>query len=88
MTARTAAHVPVSPQTARGGPVLVAAILTGSSIEVEITDDGTGRPHVAEPSTTAIGGRGLLLVEQIAAAWGVRPSASGLGKTVWFRLPV
>lgn len=40
-----------------------------------------GLPDPDEP-----GGRGLLIVQAIATAWGVMPSDPPPGKTVWFRL--
>jgi anti-sigma regulatory factor (Ser/Thr protein kinase) len=50
--------------------------------------DPEGRPRAGRPGGDAEGGRGLLLVEQLAYAWGVtwtggvRPT----GKRVWFEL--
>jgi anti-sigma regulatory factor (Ser/Thr protein kinase) len=41
------------------------------------------RPEGDPPSLTA--GRGLIIVDQLSDAWGVRPLESG-GKAVWFRL--
>ncbi|MGA5263357.1 ATP-binding protein [Streptomyces griseoincarnatus] len=38
-----------------------------------VSDPGNGKPALAHPSTDAENGRGLLLVDHIAAAWTVRP---------------
>ncbi|MQL62277.1 ATP-binding protein [Streptomyces vinaceus] len=38
-----------------------------------VSDPGNGKPALARPSTDAENGRGLLLVDHIAAAWTVRP---------------
>ncbi|MBJ6643818.1 ATP-binding protein [Streptomyces griseoincarnatus] len=38
-----------------------------------VSDPGNGKPALAHPSTYAENGRGLLLVDHIAAAWAVRP---------------
>lgn len=47
--------------------------------------DGTSRPAaVRVPDAGATGGRGLLLVDQLARRWGSEPD--GAGKVVWFEL--
>jgi anti-sigma regulatory factor (Ser/Thr protein kinase) len=38
-----------------------------------VSDPGTGKPVVTHPDPTCEGGRGLLLVDHLAAAWTVRP---------------
>jgi hypothetical protein len=51
-----------------------------------VSDGGSvTRPHAARPSLSAIGGRGLSIVEQLCSAWGVR--ADERGTTVWAVLP-
>lgn len=47
-------------------------------------DDRAPRFHVGDAGAV-VGGRGLLLVEALAADWGVEPSDAG--KAVWARLP-
>jgi anti-sigma regulatory factor (Ser/Thr protein kinase) len=70
---------------ARSGPAITAA-MTDGFLEVGVTDGGMdGVPHVlsiADP--TAVSGRGMAIVEALAADWGVNvlPEA----KQVWFRL--
>ena len=54
----------------------------GSTIRVEVHDDGEGEPTLLHPPLLAEGGRGLRIVETIATAWGV-VRISGQGKTVW-----
>lgn len=55
-------------------------------VRVEVSDTHPGRPEVptatAEDPADADGGRGLLLVEAVAARWGVE-ERTGPGKTVW-----
>ncbi|MFD7432730.1 ATP-binding protein [Streptomyces sp. NPDC059818] len=52
-------------------------------IEVSDTDETRPNPSVArQPAPDADGGRGLLVVESIAARWGVSDRV-GPGKTVW-----
>jgi hypothetical protein len=43
------------------------------------------RPHAVRSSLSAIGGRGLGIVEQLCSSWGVR--ADERGTTVWAVLP-
>ncbi|MEU6535364.1 ATP-binding protein [Streptomyces sp. NPDC047000] len=38
-----------------------------------VSDPGSGKPMVVEPDMDAENGRGLLLVDRLAAAWTVRP---------------
>lgn len=38
-----------------------------------VSDPGTGKPAVAHPDADSENGRGLLLVDRLAAAWTVRP---------------
>ena len=54
-------------------------------LEVGITDRNAKLPHLARP--TALGGRGLGIVDTLAVAWGCREADEG--KTVFFlvRLP-
>jgi anti-sigma regulatory factor (Ser/Thr protein kinase) len=57
------------------------------SLRVEVTDSSPAPPAVgasAEPDQTS--GRGLFIVQQLAARWGSHVSATRLGKTVWFEL--
>ncbi|MEV0745276.1 ATP-binding protein [Streptomyces sp. NBC_01220] len=54
-------------------------------VRVEISDTHEARPDpaaVPRPGPEADGGRGLLIVEAIAARWGVS-DRRGPGKTVW-----
>ncbi|MCB5168779.1 ATP-binding protein [Streptomyces bambusae] len=63
----------------------VTASLVGSRLRVEVRDFTTRHPRPYVPSADdGTHGRGLLLVESLAEAWGV--SALGSGKVVWFEL--
>ncbi|MGW1882065.1 ATP-binding protein [Streptomyces sp. NPDC001970] len=59
---------------------------TGGLVRVEVSDTHPGRPGLPNPAARgpadADGGRGLLLVEAVAARWGVA-DRTGPGKTVW-----
>ena len=53
-------------------------------VRVEVADTGGGALQLRAPSPDALNGRGLLLMEALAAAWGT--SAYDAGKLVWFEL--
>jgi anti-sigma regulatory factor (Ser/Thr protein kinase) len=48
-----------------------------------VADNAPDQPTLRAPGDDATGGRGLLLVTAIAAAWGVLPRATGTGKVVF-----
>ena len=69
--------------------VVAADSATGRVVRLELEGPhmGPGAPVVRDMGGDALGGRGMALVDMLAAAWGVRPAASpGTGKTVWCRL--
>nr|WP_313896193.1 serine/threonine-protein phosphatase [Streptomyces sp. YIM 98790] len=53
-------------------------------LRVAVTDTSDEMPHRRQPGELASSGRGLLLMEVLADAWGVDPR--GEGKTIWFEL--
>jgi hypothetical protein len=53
---------------------------------VEVSDAGGGVARVSDRGTSALDGRGLVLVEALSAAWGVDRASDG--KAVWFSLPI
>lgn len=55
---------------------------------VVVADEGRAQPHLpdAAPDADAPSGRGLLIIDAIASAWGVSPNAPPPGKSVWFEL--
>jgi anti-sigma regulatory factor (Ser/Thr protein kinase) len=59
--------------------------LRDGRVRVEVTDPGDGfkKPRIGSPPPDALGGRGLLIVDRIATAWGVSP---GKPTRVWFEL--
>ncbi|UWE07686.1 ATP-binding protein [Actinacidiphila bryophytorum] len=65
-------------------PCSVAVRWTGVRVRVEVTDVSPARPQRRHDSPEAEDGRGLLLVETLATAWGSTPDPAG--KTVWFEL--
>ncbi len=67
---------------------LVLAEVSGEKgerrLRVEVTDGGDDLPHKRRPGELASSGRGLMLIELLADAWGVVPR--GQGKSIWFEL--
>jgi anti-sigma regulatory factor (Ser/Thr protein kinase) len=63
------------------GPIDLAVEVSTSHVHVEVTDQGDARPQPARPAAMSQSGRGLLIVDSIADAWGV--SVEPHGKTVW-----
>lgn len=59
---------------------------SAQEIRVEATDSGDGKPQMRSPAPTDPSGRGLQIVNMLAAAWGVEALSNG--KTVWFTLAV
>ncbi|MFI1014634.1 SpoIIE family protein phosphatase [Streptomyces sp. NPDC020965] len=53
-------------------------------LRVEVADASDELPHKRRPGEMASSGRGLLLMEMLADAWGVDPQ--GEGKLIWFEL--
>jgi anti-sigma regulatory factor (Ser/Thr protein kinase) len=65
-------------------PVRLSLRLDADRLRVEVTDSSPTLPSVGGSAPDATGGRGLHIVQQLAAGWGAQ--ASRLGKTVWFEL--
>ena len=57
----------------------------GDVVRVEVTDPDDRLPSMADVDPEALNGRGLVIVNGLASAWGVTPTGGG-GKTVWFEL--
>jgi anti-sigma regulatory factor (Ser/Thr protein kinase) len=69
-----------------GAPMTLRVQRATSAVRVEIDDPSPDVPVVRHPDAADEHGRGVLLVDQLATAWGVEPHAEG--KTVWFELDV
>lgn len=67
-----------------GGLVDVQVQLTGDRIHVSVRDESRSRPVRLEPEPMALSGRGVLLIDRLASAWGVDPERDG--KSVWFEV--
>ncbi|MGW2083951.1 ATP-binding SpoIIE family protein phosphatase [Streptomyces sp. NPDC001880] len=70
------------------GDALMLAQATGEQgerqLRVEVSDGSDELPHKRSPGEMASSGRGLVLMEMLADAWGVDPR--GAGKSIWFEL--
>ncbi|MFF0745107.1 SpoIIE family protein phosphatase [Streptomyces sp. NPDC004111] len=70
------------------GDALLTARVSGPAgarrLRVDVTDVSDELPHKRRPGEMASSGRGLLLMEMLAHAWGVDPR--GEGKSIWFEL--
>ncbi|MFE3121613.1 ATP-binding SpoIIE family protein phosphatase [Streptomyces niveus] len=53
-------------------------------LRVEVADASDELPHKRRPGELASSGRGLVLMEMLADAWGVDPR--GEGKSIWFEI--
>jgi anti-sigma regulatory factor (Ser/Thr protein kinase) len=79
-----------------GGQVRVSWSLQGGTVEVAVSDGGSPtRPRHVRRSMSALGGRGLAIVEHLSSCWGVRsndpagrlPGQASQETTVWAVLP-
>ena len=71
-----------------GGPHIVLTVRDEPDLlRVEVHDDGPRVPRLGTAASHALGGRGLLLVESLAHAWGTSMRGGDRpGKSVWFAL--
>ncbi|MFB7860724.1 SpoIIE family protein phosphatase [Streptomyces sp. NPDC056069] len=70
-----------------GDALLVAEVVclgNARRLRVEVADASDELPHRRHPGEMASSGRGLILMEMLADAWGVDPR--GEGKAIWFEL--
>ncbi|MGW8889839.1 ATP-binding SpoIIE family protein phosphatase [Streptomyces sp. NPDC055749] len=70
------------------GDALMVAEVIGERgerrLRVQVADGSDELPHKRRPGEMASSGRGLVLMEMLADAWGVDPR--GEGKSIWFEL--
>jgi anti-sigma regulatory factor (Ser/Thr protein kinase) len=67
----------------------VTVDLTDGTLRVEVTDSGGDYPAAGPmPPPSSSRGRGLPIVDSLAADWGITWSPPAPGKTVWFEIAV
>ena len=66
------------------GPLHMMLDNVDGRVRMEIQDGSQAIPKQREASLLDEGGRGLIIVETLADAWGVRDAVGG--KSVWFEL--
>ena len=67
-----------------GATVVVALSRVANVVRVGVTDQGTNLPVIGDGDPDKSSGRGLILLDALATAWGVVPN--GTGKLVWFEV--
>ena len=55
-------------------------------LSCEVSDGGSTAPHLRRADRYDEGGRGLMLVAQLAERWGTRHTRTG--KTIWAQQPL
>lgn len=70
-----------------GGMITVVIDCEPHRVAIAVGDHSPAQPVVCDPYPSDPHGRGMRLVDSVAAQWGCNPSSDGEGKTVWFSLP-
>lgn len=68
------------------GEITLVLALLPDCVRVAVADRGPGAPTLVDAGTERTGGRGIALVDRLAAEWGVIPLPHG-GKEVWCVVP-
>lgn len=63
----------------------VTVTRTTGGVRVEVFDRNPRLPSIASVPSDAYSGRGLMIVADLASAWGVE-AHPGAGKTIWFEV--
>jgi anti-sigma regulatory factor (Ser/Thr protein kinase) len=80
LVSELAANVVVHART----PMRVSVLARNGRVRVEVRDDDPTLPQRCSPDPMSPDGRGVMLVDALAEAWGV--NGNRRGKTVWFEL--
>jgi anti-sigma regulatory factor (Ser/Thr protein kinase) len=67
-----------------GSPALVLAEYDGANLTLAVADGSDAMPRVLPPDDEREHGRGVAIVEELGATWGIR--RTHLGKVVWVNL--
>jgi len=69
-----------------GSEAELRLLRSGGAVRAEVRDRSSVLPAVVQYSDTATTGRGMLIVESLATAWGTE--VDGKGKVVWFSVDI
>lgn len=69
-----------------GNEFEVCIVQSEGILRIEVTDFGKGTPVRLPPDTERLGGRGLLIVGELADDWGIDHRTGRVGKTVWLTI--
>lgn len=69
-----------------GGRFCLDVEVRSDAVRVAVADRGAGEPRVLHPSGDREHGRGMAIVDALAASWGV--DREHARKVVWFELPL
>lgn len=69
-----------------GGQVRIRVTCEEGVVRVSVEDSSHAPPHRRQATRSAVTGRGLALIDELASRWGVEPLPDGRGKSVWFEL--
>lgn len=70
-----------------GGVIILSTERSAEGLRVAVADDETRAPTIRAAGPSDVGGRGIQLVDMLAAEWGVERVADE-GKIVWFSVAV
>ena len=70
--------------------VVMHLIVTADQVRVEVYDEGDAFSAIGTHAVPIrrIGGRGLVVVDQLATRWGIKIANPAQAKNVWFELSV
>jgi anti-sigma regulatory factor (Ser/Thr protein kinase) len=66
--------------------VILVDVSADARIRVSVTDQSSRMPQRQSPGPDEPEGRGLMIVDELAANWGI-DALPGDGKRIWFELP-
>jgi anti-sigma regulatory factor (Ser/Thr protein kinase) len=66
------------------GEAQLTLTVDDDTVRIEVEDDGTGLPHLADARPTDLRGRGLVIVAALSTRWGYEKLTRG--KLVWAEL--
>lgn len=68
------------------GEITVLVTPLAGAVRVDVADESPVPPRARNARWEDEGGRGLLIVERLAASWGMESLPQGRGKSIWFTL--